>query len=347
MISVIVPVYCPEETFVPFIQSLNQELQENLSGESYRVIIVNDGNDGGSKCFDELSALSQVDILHHAVNQGKGRAIKTALNHILLAYPDCGVCVTCDADGQHAVSDILKIIAGCNLPYGKKIVLGVRDFSNPTIPLRSRLGNNITRLLFRLLTGLNIKDTQTGLRVFSSRDCIRQCMMIEGERYEYETNMLLFCKTSSIPIVQVPIKTIYLDNNRTSHFNPILDSIKIYKLLIKFAVSALSTSLLDFIAFSIVYFFTKQLFVAMSVARIISICFNFYVNKNMVFKRHKSSISQFAKYSVLALFLFLTSYFGIRLLANVIPASIYVLKVMMESLLFLISYSVQRDCIFK
>ncbi len=344
MICVLIPVYCPEESFVPFVKHLDEALKKNFNESDYKIIIVNDGNDTQSSLFSTLQNGCNADIVHHAVNQGKGRALKTGINHILLHYPNCTKCVTCDADGQHDIPDILNIVNASQ--ESATLSLGVRQFSNKSIPFRSRFGNCLTRVLFTLLTGLNIQDTQTGLRAFTM-DFIKQCMTIEGERYEYETNMLLYCKTHSIPIIQIPIKTIYLDNNSASHFNPLLDSIKIYKLLFKFAFSSLFASILDFVIFSILYFFTKRLFISMAVARVTSVGFNFFVNKNFVFNKKYKKIKSFILYCLLALFLFITSYFGIRLLGNIFDIPVYVLKIIVELILFLISYTIQRDVIFK
>ena len=81
------------------------------------------------------------------------------------------------------------------------------------MPLKSRLGNTITRKVFKLLSGVSISDTQTGMRVFTS-DLVKKLLTVEGERYEYEMNVPLFLAKEGIDIDEVPINTIYQDREK-------------------------------------------------------------------------------------------------------------------------------------
>ena len=136
-----------------------------------------------------------------------------------------------DGDGQHQVQDMEKLILKAR-SCGKSLILGTRQISEK-MPLRSRFGNTITRNIFRLMTGTAVSDTQSGLRAFSS-EMNREFCEVSGERYEYETEVLLYCAKQKIPIVEVPIETIYRDKeNSTSHFRVIRDSFRIYKEFIK------------------------------------------------------------------------------------------------------------------
>ena len=85
------------------------------------------------------------------------------------------------------------------------------------------MGNHLTRLIFHFFSGHQVSDTQTGLRAFPSAP-LPDLLALPGERYEYEMTVLAhLCRYGNSPI-EVPISTIYIDNNRSSHFNPTRDS---------------------------------------------------------------------------------------------------------------------------
>ena len=115
-----------------------------------------------------------------------------------------------DADGQHRMADAMKICSAArNRPDA--LVLGGRRFTGG-VPLRSRFGNAVTRFVYRMSTGLNVCDTQTGLRSFHIQ-LLPRMLEIPGERYEYEMNVLLELAKARTPIIEEEIETIYLDNN--------------------------------------------------------------------------------------------------------------------------------------
>lgn len=346
MIAVLIPVYKPEENFEVFFTQLHSAITETKS--NVKLVIVNDGNSPDLECFKNIPK-KDVCFVHHFINLGKGRALKSGINYCLNTFSDIQGCVTCDADGQHSVDDILNI---CKILIENPnyLILGCRKFDN-NVPFRSRFGNKLTSFLFRFLAGIKITDTQTGLRGLPS-ELMKTCLRLEGERYEFETNMLLQCKKNNIPIKEAEIKTIYCDNNKSSHFHPVFDSLKIYGLLFKFIFSSCVSSIIDFAIFSVGYFFSKKMFLSLVLARIISIFINFAINKNLVFSfgKHKNTkefLFCIFKYCCLAIFLFCSSYFGIKFLTNFTSIPIYLSKIIIETMLFLISYNIQRDYIFK
>ena len=93
------------------------------------------------------------------------------------------------------------------------------------MPLRSRLGNLATKYAFWGLVGKKLDDTQSGLRGIP-RQLARQLLRLKNSGYEFELDMLVHCRQSGVPIVACPIATVYLDDNRSSHFHPILDSLQ-------------------------------------------------------------------------------------------------------------------------
>jgi glycosyltransferase involved in cell wall biosynthesis len=200
------------------------------------VIVVDDGSpDAAAPVFAALAGLPGCDLLRHDVNRGKGRAIKTGLARFLERYPAAAGVVTVDADGQHLAPDVARVAASF-LAAPDALVIGSRQFAART-PWRSRFGNRLTRQVFRWVAGVRLADTQSGLRCFS-RAVAAQLLALAGERYEYEMNVLAACPRLKVPLREVPVAAVYLDGNSSSHFNPVVDSIKIYALLLRTSLAA-------------------------------------------------------------------------------------------------------------
>ena len=216
---ILIPAYEPDSKLLKLLREINNK---------YPVVVINDGSSKHYKdIFNEVKKYAHLLSYNH--NMGKGYAIKTGLNYIEDTY-DNYIVVTMDADGQHTLKDAINL---CD--YVKEhidtLVLGKRDFTKNT-PLRSRIGNYITRKVFYYVTKNNIYDTQTGLRAFSNK-LFDYMINISGNRYEYEMNVLLNLKKDNITYHEIPIETIYLDHNKSSHFNSLTDSYKIYKEIFK------------------------------------------------------------------------------------------------------------------
>lgn len=219
---ILIPAYEPEEKFIKLLQELNEK---NL-----KVIVINDGSDSNyDEIFNEAKKYSIV--IKQDVNKGKGAALKTGLKYIEENIKDDYVVVTMDCDGQHTLNDALKI-GKYAIENSEELVLGKRLRSNKT-PLRSRIGNGITRLIYRLKTKVDVYDTQTGLRAFSNK-LIPFMLSVEGDKFEYEMNVLLQCPINKIKIKEIEIETIYIDNNSHSHFNALRDSKRIYSEIFNF-----------------------------------------------------------------------------------------------------------------
>ncbi len=194
------------------------------------VVVVDDGS--GEEFKDVFAALDQLDfcnVLRHPVNRGKGAALKTAFVYVFENLPKIAGVVTVDADGQHAPDDCLHV-AEAMLESQESLVMGVRDFGFRKVPFRSWWGNNWTILLFSILYGRRIPDTQTGLRAFA-RAWLPRFAAVPGEGYEYEMATLCRAARSGADFKFVHIRTIYEDGNSSSHFSPIRDTIRIYRML--------------------------------------------------------------------------------------------------------------------
>ena len=346
--SVILPSYQPDEKLLTVL--------EGLSKKGFSDIIV--VNDGSGSDFDALYETANthpnVTVLTHPVNRGKGCALKTAFSYCMENRPSCTGVVTVDGDNQHHPDDIFA----CCLKLSEnpdQIVLGARNFASDEIPFRSRLGNVVTRCVFRLACGIRITDTQTGLRAIPAQ-YLPLMLKTSGERYEYETNMLLEMKTHGVPFTEVAIRTIYLDDNDSSHFNPLKDSIKIYRTILAFLASSLIASLLDLTLFylfiSLLTYFMPQgawnIFTATAIARVCSSLCNYLLNSKKVF--HSSNKTSLARYYLLCVLQFAASAGLVSLAAFLLhPGNIgkTVIKAIVDTMLFLISYQIQREWVFK
>lgn len=222
-ITIIIPSLNPDEKF-------HRTLDSILEKGFHNIVVVDDGSDNDHKEPFQYAEAKGCKVLVHPVNKGKGRALKTAFEYCLQQENCIGV-ITVDGDGQHGAADIYQ--CGAAMLSLDEVVLGCRDFSEPQVPFKSKYGNNITKFAFKVLCGIKISDTQTGLRAIPAKD-LAVMPEIAGERFEYETNMLLEMKSKGISWAEQKIETIYLDDNASSHFHPFRDSWKIYKIIFKY-----------------------------------------------------------------------------------------------------------------
>lgn len=202
-----------------------------------RILLVDDGSSAQFlPAIEEARRIGKVEHLAHERNLGKGAALKTGIRRFLESSRAADTLVTADADGQHLPGDILTV-AAVGAAHPEALVLGARAFSED-VPLRSRFGNDLTRLLFREITGQAVPDTQTGLRAIP-RALLEKLLTVRASRYEFELEMLLLATLDRVPILAVPIQTVYVENNASSHFRPIVDSLRVYAVLLRHAARLL------------------------------------------------------------------------------------------------------------
>ena len=331
----LIPAYEPEPQMI--------EVMEGLLKCGFSLVVVNDGS--GSSC-DELFtwAGAFATVLTHPENRGKGEALKTGFAYIAQHYDKNTVVVTVDADGQHSAEDALKLamIAAC---HPDTLILGKRSFTG-NVPLRSRFGNTLTRLVYRLSTGQSVYDTQTGLRAFSV-SLLPQLMEVPGKRYEYEMNMLLVCARANIPIREEEILTIYLQNNASSHFDLVKDSFRVYKDILKFSVSSFLCFLTDYSLYGLFLFLTGSLAFANIGARLFSASLNYTLNRNYVFHSRVSILKSALSYILLAGIILLGNTWLLGLLVNRLGIGYMTAKLMTESFFFLLSIPAQKFLVFR
>lgn len=342
--AIVIPAYKPDE-------KCRNTIHEILTAGFQRIIIVDDGSGPEyTDFFESLKPISEVTVLRHAANQGKGRALKTAFHYILNQKLPYEAIITADADGQHLASDMLKI--GRQLEKSPQhVVLGARDFTKKDVPFRSRFGNRFTRLLFRLSTGATLTDTQTGLRGIPVHH-LPELLTVLGERFEYEMNMLAALRRNRVVISEVMIETVYIENNRSSHFHPLRDSYHIYKIFLLYGLSGAASFGLDI---ALYWMFLQlfrpeapQLFIifATVAARILSSLFNYYINRNKVFGQ--GSRKSLIRYYILAAFIMLVSAGSVHLLyAEWLGRGEVILKVLVDTILFVFGFVAQRAWVFR
>ena len=346
-ISVILPSLNPDEKLMMVVNGLISEGFDDI-------VIVDDGSDDSHLGpFKEAEGLEQVTVLHHEVNRGKGRALKTAFEYCISNRPDIDGVVTVDGDNQHRPADIM---ACCRAMCERnEVILGCRDFGGSDVPPKSKIGNNITKFVFRFACGIRISDTQTGLRAIPARH-LKFMAGIKGERFEYETQMLLEMKKHGISFSEVPIETVYIEDNATTHFHPIRDSIKIYLVIFKFILSSFLSFLIDLGLFTVIDYIIgdkldrwARVMIATAGARVVSSLFNYVMNRRAVFASDAPVGRSMPRYYALCIVQASASYGLVYLFSKLFAAGegmTSLIKAIVDMCLFIISFQIQRRWVF-
>lgn len=337
----LIPAYEPEPILLDLLQ--------HLSDSGFQNIVVDDGS--GRRFADLFQRASQfATVLTYPENKGKGYALKTGFRYIQEHIHPEDIIVTLDADGQHKVEDAIKL---CKAAQEKPdtLMLGSRKLKE-NVPIRSQFGNTITRLIYRLSTGLSIHDTQTGLRSFH-HTLLPKLLQVEGERYEYEMNILLEFASQGIPIQEIEIETIYLDDNSSSHFDTIRDSYRIYKEIIKFSASSLMSFAIDYTMYSLLLILTARCNALVSLrlsnigARIISASVNYTLNRKFVFKSDAHVIQSALQYILLASIILLGNTCVLGIFVEQLGMNRFIAKILTEMIFFVLNWLIQRCIIFR
>lgn len=302
-ISVILPSLNPDEKLLGTVRGL---LEVGFS----HIILINDGSDPKNMhYFQQAAADPRVELLHHPVNRGKGAALKTGFRYFLEHCPQGAGVVTVDGDGQHHPADTRT--CALRMAESGQVILGVRDFSGREVPPRSRFGNRCTSVVFKIFVGMTISDTQTGLRAIP-RKYLEALCALSGDRFEYETNMLLAFKRLGIPYAEEKIRTVYIEENKSSHFHPFKDSWRIYKLILahffRYGACSLTCAAVDEGLYALLSHTLRNTLSGLAltlvpggVARLCSSLLNFSLNKHLVFHSHSSTGKAMLRYYSLAI----------------------------------------------
>ena len=348
---ILIPSLEPDERLPAYIKELKK-------GGFAHIVVIDDGSgDDYLPVFDEVDAVEDTVVLRHEVNKGKGVALKTGYRYIMDNLHDISGVITADADGQHTVKDCLHLAE--QLEKGERaLYLGSRDFNLENVPPKSRTGNKITSVIFKLLYGQYLPDTQTGLRAFRKED-LPFMAEVEGERYEYEMKVLIACSRARIPMIPVTIETIYENANEGTHFHPIRDSWRIYKVILgsffRFMASSLSCWALDqglFNLLNLALFANGEkkngilILISTVIARAVSATVNFLINRKYVFGERGRIGKSFIRYVILCVMIMLLSAGGTWLLSSTGMSST-VAKLITDAILYFASYRFQERWVFK
>ena len=358
-IAIIVPSLDPDWNLNSVVDGMSKAGFENI-------ILVDDGSHEERKGPFKKAVEEHPGtvLLVHDVNKGKGRAMKTAFTHILENMPEIIGAITIDGDGQHTPEDAVRIAEKMK-ECPDDIIFGCRNFDEEQVPFHNKIGNKITAWIFKAFFGMAISDAQTGLRGFP-RKYLKELIDVEGERYEYESNMLMYMSEESIPFSEISIKTVYSDDNSGSHFNVVKDSIRIYKPILKkatpfkYILSSLAGTVVDATVFTILNSVFKniskiwlQTFMTTGIARIVSALTNYLLNYKWVFKSDETKTKSAAKYFTTAVLQYGASYvlctlvFSLAAKACIVGFGRTLLKICVDCFLFFISYQVQKRWVFK
>lgn len=357
---VLIPSLSPDDKLLRYV--------EELTAAGYGLVLVVD--DGSAEeyqpIFEQAAKLDKCRVLHHEVNKGKGAALKTGFCHIREHTDFAGV-LTADSDGQHTVPDTLKLTE--EMSEKAELLLGSRDFSknNKNVPPKSRFGNRMTSFVFRALYGQWLPDTQTGLRAFP-RELMDFMEGVGGDRFEYEMNMLIQCSNAKVPMRPITIETIYMEENKGTHFHPIRDSWRIYKLLLgnffRFMSSSIVCWLTDILLFTLLKHWgalksletsmdflraialsEEPVLLATAIARVISASLNFKLNQTLVFSVKKSK-GAIWRYIVLCVGVMLASGVIVGFLKEQTGVNSTLIKMLVDFLLFFVNYRIQKAWVF-
>lgn len=355
-ISVVLPSLDPDEKLHAVIEGL---LEYGFTD----IILVNDGSKQENLHYFEEEAAAHPDIihlLHHEVNKGKGAALKNAFRYFLENRPEGFGVVTVDGDNQHHPEDTRRCCERM-LETGH-MVLGCRDFTLDHVPARSRFGNQTTSVIFKIFVGMTLSDTQTGLRAIPRSD-LETLSAIKGDRFEYETNMLLAMKDNGIAFDEVKIRTVYIEENKSSHFHPIRDSWRIYKLILAHFFRYTLSSLICFVVdSSLVFLLTKILGslltdpllsgISTVGARVFSSLINFFINKKLVFQANVSTAHAMIRYYALALpqlaaqWLLNQGLYTLLGISETQAETRTLIHILVMCVLFVISFTIQQRWVF-
>ena len=367
-IVIVIPSLDPDEKF-------NSTVDGMIAAGFRYIVMVDDGSSTDHKePFEKaLREHPECRLVVHEVNKGKGRALRDAFAYIADNIPEVSGVITVDGDGQHTPEDTVRM-ADALKAAPDSVIIGARDFSLSHVPMHNRLGNRISSFVYRLVYGIKLTDTQTGLRAIPAKYLRAFADSVQGDRYEYETNMLIYIKDHGIPYTEIPIQTVYIDDNSSSHFNVIKDSYRIYRPIILFVLGSCIATVVDLAVFTILNLLTEsgssvllgfagflsktfgladtfsRLFLPTVVARIISSLVDYNFSRTKVFGSKAPARSTIWKYYIICVVRMLLSWLILSFFTNVLHTHGLIetlLKIVVDLVLFFLSYKWQRTWVFK
>lgn len=337
----VIPAYNPDEMLMEVVKNI----QKNSNN---KIFIIDDGSKNETQSiFHKLQTNEynkNIVFLRHSVNLGKGAALKTVFNKILTEFTNIQGVVTLDSDGQHSIKDCMRVMEELKKD-DKAFLLGYRTFSKD-IPLKSYIGNNISKFIYKLVLGRSFQDTQTGLRGLS-KEFMKKCLSIKSNRFEFETEQLAIAanQNNEINIIEIPIETIYIENNKSTSFRPLVDSFKIYFVLLRYGMSSIITSLADFMVFLFILNFGISVFNSNLISRTFATIVQFLLLKKFVFNS-ASGIKAFLMFYVYVIIMGSFSAWTQISITEQFGVSVIISKILTEIVLFFVNFAFLRTFIF-
>lgn len=344
----IIPAYEPPEAFTKYAAGLARVTDH--------LIVVNDGSDPRfDSVFSQIRQLDRTTVLSYPENHGKGYALKTAFSYCAEHFAGTDVLVTADCDGQHSLEDVISVCETAEA-HPDACILGCRDFTQQNVPARSRAGNTNMLRLLRLLYGIHISDSQTGLRAFSVQTAQR-FLQVSGNRFEFETGMLIYAKRNHIPLLEIPIKTIYPNDkaDHVSHFKTVRDSFRVIGILLRYLVgnmlSGLFAAIADIGLFSLL---TYVLFpqtspgytmLATIAGRVTSSLVNYHLNNKYIF--HGTGKTSILRFYAVWFGQLIASYLTLYIFGHILGGHLTLVKIISDLCIFALTYQLQCNWVYE
>ena len=337
-VAILIPAYNPQKPLIDLIGDLS-------SSDFSNIVLVDDGSEHRN-LFDIAQTVGGVRVLRHAENRGKGAALKTGFTYISEHFSnEIKTVITVDADGQHLPEDVVRL-AEAAIEAPQNLILGVRNFQQ-SVPLRSMFGNYLTRMVLQRAKNISLSDTQTGLRAIPLNFAVETCA-IGSSHYEFELESIVMANTLGMTIQELPITTVYIDDNASSHFRPIVDSMRVYAIFARFISVSFASFIIDISAFAIAYSISSNVYTSTYLARSVSATLNFLANKFFVFKSYNRMRALFEAggYVLLVVVMATLSAYFVSAVHEAITINVVVAKILVDTLLFIFSFLTQKYVLF-
>ena len=349
-ITIIIPAFRPDHNLTELIQRLSEEKVSDI-------IIVDDGSGKEYRdIFSSISKLSNCVVLEHAVNLGKGRACKTAINYLVNRDAEAlKGCVTTDCYGSFEVDDILRIMKHL-YENRETLVLGKRIMDETNMSKAAKAGNKALKLSYHYLIGVDVTDPQTVLRGIPA-GYMRKLLTTSGEQYDFDTQMIIGCKKYKVDVKEITLSTEYTKRRNMIPMRTIKDNIPIYITFAVYIFTSMLSSIVDIILFSIfcgifdnvkeLKFASSYVMLATATARLFSATVSYFMNYRLVFKANNSKTKSFSKWVGLCIIQMAISAFTVSFLHNTFGGSEVLFKIPVDFALFFFMYYCSREFIYK
>ena len=210
-IAVLIPALNAEKTLPRVIAAARKELEP--------VVVIDDGSTDRT---GDIARAAGVLVLRHEVNRGKGAALKTGFDWAIANGFD-GV-ITLDADGQHLASEIPKFLAERAEGRADLIIGGRAHLFGGMLP-RRRNANRFSAWCITKCSGVPITDSQSGFRFYSGK--LLKSLRLRTDRFDMESEVIVRAGRRHFKIVTIPIELGFIDGISTSHYKPLVDTMRI------------------------------------------------------------------------------------------------------------------------